>query len=112
MVIRVVKRWVQDQISDFSSHIRCQSGNDVVETCPLLDDTAARELGLYLGEPNCRVGGPEGRDLDRHCRNGAGGGVLWRGLLHRFFSHRLATVKDGEVSFETRVAEDKTIPAA
>ena len=58
-------------------------------THPLRCYAVSRELGLDLGKPDFRIGGPEGWQLDADSSDGRGGGVtltsrsIGRGFFER-----------------------------
>ena len=58
---------MEDQITNFGSHLGGERRHDVVEFSFLYCDASCGKLGIHLGEPSLRVSGPKCRDFEIDC---------------------------------------------
>lgn len=57
--------WCAENVGDFIGYLWWEGGDDVKISGSLGGDAGKVELAFHLREPNCRVGVPKLRDLDR-----------------------------------------------
>ena len=80
--LRVISGWLQEEVSDFHGKLGAKGTNYIVKPRLLSGDTPGGELGLYLGEPDLRICGPEGWQFHADSCKGRSGGRSSRVFRH------------------------------